>query len=181
MSKFTELSLPGVMRFDPPIHRDARGSFVKPFHEEVFAANGAAHTWREAYLSTSVQGVVRGFHFQVPPADHAKLVTCTAGRIFDVVVDLRRSSSAFGRHVVIELDAQVGTTVILPRGVAHGFTPLSAEATMLYLVETVHDPLCDMGIRWDSCGVDWPLSQTPILSPRDAAFPLFDQFESPFP
>ena len=132
------------------------------------------------FWSSSAKGVIRGLHFQAPPYDHAKLVACVAGAIWDVTVDLRRTSPTYGRHVARELTAENGVQLYLPRGMAHGFLALSEGAVVSYAVESAHHPAADRGLRWDSCGIPWPLDGTPTISARDAAFPGLAAFESPF-
>ncbi len=171
--------IPGLRRLRPRIAADARGRFVKIMHAEFFAAHGMRTDFREQYYSTSTEGVLRGFHFQVPPAAHAKLVTCLAGRVMDVVVDLRRGSAEFGKHEIFDLAEDSGDILYIPVGCAHGFLTLSATATLLYDVTSVYAPEYDRGIRWDSLDVAWP-TLAPILSPRDAGFAGFAEFDSPF-
>ncbi len=116
-------------------------------------------------------------HVQTPPFDHAKIVYCLSGEVMDVVLDLRRDSSAFKIPQVLELTE--GSGVYLPRGVAHGFFVRSEIAVLGYHVSSEHDPDHDVGIRWDSIGVTWP-SNSPITSDRDAALPTMGEFSSPF-
>jgi len=169
----------GCIQIMPKRLHDARGSFVKVFHADTFAANGLETHFQEEFVSTSGHGVLRGMHFQVPPADHAKLVTCLAGRVLDVALDLRRDSSTYGQHFRIELDASEPSSVYLAPGLAHGFLTLSDQAMVSYLVSTVHSPEHDAGVRWDSFGCPWPV-RSPLLSERDAAHPTLEKFETPF-
>jgi dTDP-4-dehydrorhamnose 3,5-epimerase len=164
----------------PKVFSDGRGAFVKTFHESIFRQVGLNTVWREHFWSSSTRGTLRGFHFQAPPSDHAKLVSCPAGAVCDVVVDIRRSSATFGKHVMRELTAANGRLLYIPRGMAHGFLALTDGAVVSYAVETVHDSACDRGILWSSCGIDWPLSGAPIISARDAALPALAHNESPF-
>jgi dTDP-4-dehydrorhamnose 3,5-epimerase len=133
----------------------------------------------EQYYSVSEQNVVRGLHFQIPPHDHYKLVTCVEGEIRDVAVDLRRGSPTYGQHVAIEMSGVRGDCVYIPSGFAHGFAVRSTRALVLYNVSTVYAPTHDTGIRWDSIGIDWGLA-APLISDRDAALPTFSSFDSPF-
>jgi dTDP-4-dehydrorhamnose 3,5-epimerase len=159
---------------------DARGWFWKTFEREEFLRHGLDFECRETFLSLSVPGVLRGMHFQVPPKQHAKLVTCVTGRAFDVLLDLRKNSPGFGRSLSIDLHEDSGVSVFVPAGVAHGFCAPGVQALMSYHTSVPYDPACDLGIRWDSFGMHWPLQDRPILSHRDAAFPAFDQFATPF-
>lgn len=158
---------------------DARGSFVKVFHADAFRELGLATEFTEEYYSHSHKGVIRGMHFQTPPADHAKMVYCVRGEVFDVVLDLRVGSPTYGQAATFVLSAEAGNYVYIPKGLAHGFCALSDTATLVYKVTTVYAPQSDAGVLWSSVDVDWPV-ETPILSERDARFPRFDQFESPF-
>jgi dTDP-4-dehydrorhamnose 3,5-epimerase len=163
----------------PYVRGDERGSFTKVFQESVLADLGLPTVIREQYHSSSIHGVVRGLHFQVPPHDHAKYVFCLAGQVIDVAVDLRPESPTYGRHVTFELDAARGNGVFLPRGFAHGFAVVSEEAILLYMQTSEYAPDHDAGIRWDSAGIDWPIAD-PILSARDAGLPPLSDFVSPF-
>jgi dTDP-4-dehydrorhamnose 3,5-epimerase len=171
--------LAGCFLLHSPVASDARGSFTKTFHAAVFSEAGLRTDWRETYSSTSRQGVIRGMHFQTPPADHAKLAFCTAGKVLDVVLDLRRSSPTFGQHCAFQLDEAAGTGVYIPSGCAHGFLSLTQSSTMLYQVTSVHSAAHDAGIAWDSFGFAWPV-EAPILSDRDRRHPPLRSFETPF-
>ena len=176
----TPTIIEGLYEITAKVFRDQRGDFVKTFHLDRFTELGLNTRWRERFWSSSHAGVIRGLHFQIPPSDHVKLVTCCAGKIWDVVVDLRRSSPTFGKYVGLELTADNGRMLYIPRGMAHGFLALTEGAVVQYDVETVHDPACDRGIRWDGCGISWPIQGQPVMSTRDAAFPCLSDFESPF-
>ncbi|HEY0129935.1 MAG TPA: dTDP-4-dehydrorhamnose 3,5-epimerase family protein, partial [Allosphingosinicella sp.] len=162
-----------------PVRADARGWFHKTFHVEAFADAGLRTDWREEYCSLSRRSVLRGMHFQVPPADHAKLVYCLAGEVLDVVVDLRAGSPTFGEHRAFTLTPEAGAGLYIPEGLAHGFLGLSAESLMYYKVTSVHAPDADRGIAWDSFGFDWPVD-APLLSDRDRGHPPLAEFHSPF-
>lgn len=179
MFALTETALSGCFEIRPPVFDDARGRFVKLFHREMFAERGLATDFPEQYCSLSHRGVVRGLHFQTPPHDHAKLVYCLVGEVFDVVLDLRVGSPTWGRTASLTLSAERANGLYVPKGLAHGFCATSDTALLVYDVETVHAPENDAGVLWSSVGVDWPVA-APIVSPRDAAFPPFAAFESPF-
>lgn len=179
MFEFLDSKLPGCFEVQPRLFEDQRGTFVKTFHREIFLEKGLNGCWAEEYYSISGKGVLRGFHFQLPPHDHAKMVYCSAGEVIDVVVDLRQGSPMFGRSVVFNLNSEKANMVYIPRGMAHGFYTVSESATMNYLVETVYVPESDAGILWDSADINWPVN-TPILSERDSALPPLAEFETPF-
>jgi len=173
------LALPGCLLVHLDRFEDARGSFVKTYQRAAFEAAGMEPLEGESFYTVSRQGVLRGMHFQTPPAQHAKLVHCQAGRVLDVFVDLRRSSPHYGQHQAIELSGDTGLALYLPAGIAHGFLTLSEQACMSYQVSSPHSPAHDAGIRWDSFGFDWPIAQ-PLLSDRDQRHPALADFDSPF-
>ncbi|HLP69629.1 MAG TPA: dTDP-4-dehydrorhamnose 3,5-epimerase [Rhizobium sp.] len=172
-------SLAGVMVLKPVVRGDPRGRFVKTFHAGFFEEQGLRTDFVESYYSVSAKGVLRGMHFQLPPAQHAKLVYCCSGRIHDCVVDLRRDSASFGRHFDIELDADASTMLYIPEGCAHGFLSLTEDAMTVYNVTSVYDPASDSGILWSSFGFAWPHA-APLLSERDRTFVPLAEFKSPF-
>ena len=178
MIKITAGEIVGVRVLRPTARCDSRGRFVKTFQEDIFSQHGIPTRFSEQYYSVSENNVLRGLHFQTPPHDHYKLVTCVEGDVLDVVVDLRKGSS-YGRHQSFELKGTRGDSVFVPSGCAHGFYVRSKLAIMLYNVSTLHVPSHDTGVRWDSVGVSWP-STAPILSDRDAAFVAFADFNTPF-
>jgi dTDP-4-dehydrorhamnose 3,5-epimerase len=177
--RFLPTTLPGCFRILPPRHADPRGGFVKTFHREDFARQGLAADFAETYFSTSRRGVLRGLHFQTPPAHHAKLVYCLAGAVLDAALDLRAGSPTFGAHETFNLDAAGGELLYLPAGLAHGFYVTGGEALMMYHVTTVYDPAHDAGILWSSAGIPWP-DPAPLVSERDGAFPALTGFATPF-
>ncbi len=171
--------LPGLQIIRPRIFQDARGSFVKTYHRDVFRELGLNFEPREEFFSTSAKNVLRGMHFQLPPTAHAKLVYCITGRVLDVVLDLRKDSPTFGRSYGRELSAVNREMFFIPSGFAHGFLALEDNATMVYQTSTVHSPTHDAGVRWDSFDFDWPV-KNPVLSDRDQKFPPLREFNSPF-
>jgi dTDP-4-dehydrorhamnose 3,5-epimerase len=177
--QFTESKLAGCFWLQFPVSHDNRGHFVKTIQRSVLEANGLEGDFRECFYSTSHANVLRGMHFQTPPSDHAKLVYCTVGAIFDVALDLRVGSPTYGKHEVYELSSGASNAVYLPRGIAHGFYVRESPAVMVYHVTSEHDAQHDKGIRWDSFGAAWP-TDSPVVSPRDMGFPSLQDFESPF-
>lgn len=174
-----QTAIPGCLELIPKVLRDERGLFVKTFHEGVFQEGGLNTHWAEEYYSVSKRGVLRGMHFQVPPHDHVKLVYCPQGRVFDVVLDLRLGSPAFGRFSVFELDEGKANMIYIPSGCAHGFYSFSNTATMVYKVSNVYAPEYDAGLHWNSIGVEWP-DKCPVVSERDMSFGGFPDFVTPF-
>lgn len=176
---FHETTIPGLIRIEPFFHADARGSFVKTFHEEEFKANGLESDFKESFYSESVKGVIRGMHFQLPPDEHVKLVFCTSGEVNDVILDLRKASPMFGKCQSFNLSGQNRQMLYIPKGCAHGFCTISEQATVFYFTSTIHSKLNDTGVRYDSFGYNWEIIN-PLLSERDLSFSLVSDFISPF-
>lgn len=176
--EFKELGIAGLFEITNFVARDNRGIFVKTFHEADFKTIGFENQFAESYYSQSVKNVIRGMHFQTPPYDHEKLVYVTEGKITDVIVDLRKASSTFGKYINIQLEA-FSNSVFIPKGCAHGFLTVSEMATVVYNVTTVYNPNHDTGIRWNSFGFNWIINN-PIIAKRDQEFISFEEFKSPF-
>jgi dTDP-4-dehydrorhamnose 3,5-epimerase len=158
---------------------DERGVFVKTFVLAEFLRSKLKVEFQEEYYTTSHEGVLRGLHFQSPPAQHAKLVYCVQGAVMDAIVDLRRGSESYGSKFWLELDAADPRMIYVAPGVAHGFFVRKGPATLVYKVTSAYSPTCDSGIRWDSAGIPWPVND-PVLSVRDRSFPTLQEFSSPF-
>lgn len=172
-------SLEGVYIVEQSVFKDRRGSFVKTFQRSFFDKHGLESDFTENYYTRSKEDVVRGMHFQTPPHDHAKLVTVIQGTILDVVLDLRKGSSTYGKWETFELSRENRKSIYIPRGFAHGFAALSELAIAYYMVSSEYSQDHDKGILWNSFGFKWPVSD-PIVSGRDLTFPVFADFCSPF-
>ena len=140
---------------------------------------GLRSDFKEEYYSTSSKGVIRGLHFQLPPEQHVKCISCLQGEIFDVVVDLRKDSPTFGKHFTIKLNSEDPTVLYIPEGMAHGFMSLTDNSIFLNKTTTGFNADCDTGIHWDSCGIQWP-DIKPVLSEKDIEMQTFADFNSPF-
>jgi len=179
MSKLTFIPTPfeGLWLIDAPRFTDARGYFSETFRADSFAAaTGMAPVFVQDNESLSCRGVVRGLHFQTGEASQAKLVRVVEGVIVDVAVDLRRSSPTFGRHFAVELSADNGRQLFVPRGFAHGFAVLSERARFLYKVDNYYNPAAERSIRFDdpALAIEWPVAPADrLLSPKDLAAPSF--------
>lgn len=173
------LATPGCAVLRHGLRHDDRGWFAKPFDAARFASVSLPSVWAECFASLSHRGVVRGFHLQLPPADHDKLVWVAAGASVSALLDLRVGSPAYGRAEPVELDVAAGEALFVPRGVAHAFQAVADSTVLVYLVTTAHDPARDAGVRWDCGGVRWPLPPSAV-SERDRALPGLDTFSSPF-
>ncbi len=174
-----ETGIAGCMVIELNKSVDHRGAFIKTFHRDIFMDLGVFSEWREQYYSVSRKNVLRGMHFQIPPHDHDKLVTCISGEILDVVLDLRKESVSYRKVVSVPMSSDTPTLLYIPKGLAHGFLSLSENSIMLYNTSTVYAPAHDAGIKWSSIGFDWPCSD-PIISERDRRHPDLDDFRSPF-
>ena len=171
MIKLSPTSLPGVVIVEPKVFSDERGFFVENFNARDFEEAGLPTDFVQDNHSRSVRGVLRGLHYQYP-AWQGKLARVLAGEVFDVAVDIRRSSLNFGRWFGIKLTADNHKQLYIPAGFAHGFCVLSPVAEMAYKCTALYKPSQDACVRWDDpdIGIDWPIGD-PILSPKDAAAP----------
>ncbi len=172
-------NLKGVCIIEPKAFQDDRGGFVKVFHKDTFIQEGMEFDFKESYYSTSRKDVIRGMHFQTPPADHAKVVYVTKGCILDVVLDIREDSPTYGQHITAELSADNHKIMYIPVGCAHGFLSLEDDSSVTYMQTSIHTPANDAGIHINSFGMDWGV-RNPILSARDEAFPALAEFKTPF-
>jgi len=170
----TETGLPGVLLLHPAVHGDDRGFFFESWNAKVFAEEtGVDAAFVQDNHSGSSAGVLRGLHYQLPPHAQGKLVRVAAGSVFDVAVDIRRSSSSFGRWTGVELSAANRLQLWVPPGFAHGFVALT-DAELLYKTTALFDGPSDRSIRWDDpdIGIEWPLDGEPVLSTKDATAPF---------
>lgn len=174
-----ETALPGCIELSLPCHEDNRGRFVKILQHSSFKPLGLPTSFPEVFYSESRFGVIRGLHFQLPPAAQGKLVYCPHGQILDAVVDLRAGSPTFGQHILLDICAQNSNAIYIPAGIAHGFRTISETAIVVYQVTCEYAPELDKGIRWDSAGIDWGIAN-PILSERDSQFPKLADLATPF-
>lgn len=162
--------LPGLLLIEPKVFGDARGFFFESWNEREFERAGIRARFVQDNHSRSEKGVLRGLHYQVRQPQ-GKLVRVTEGEIFDVAVDIRRSSPTFGAWEGTRLSAQSKSMLWIPVGFAHGFCVLSDFAEVLYKATDFYAPGDERSIAWNDpdLGIDWPLSGAPLLSPKDAA------------
>lgn len=171
--------LPGVKLIEPKLFGDARGFFLESWNAKSFADAGLDFAFVQDNHSRSAKGVLRGLHYQLNNPQ-GKLVRVTQGAVFDVAVDIRRSSPHFGQWVGYELSAENHRMLWVPPGFAHGFLVLSETADFLYKCTSLYDPPSDRGIRWNdpTIGIAWPgLDGEPQLSGKDAIAPLLADAE----
>ncbi|MHB1193060.1 MAG: dTDP-4-dehydrorhamnose 3,5-epimerase [Longimicrobiales bacterium] len=178
---FEPQSIPQVLLIRRRLFHDDRGWFSESYKRPAFEEAGLDLDFVQDNVVSSKQSVLRGLHYQLPPAAQGKLVSVTRGAILDVVVDLRRSASTFGRWVAAELTAEGGEMLWVPPGFAHGYLVLSEDADVLYKVTAEYSPALDRGIRWDdpALGIPWPVV-APKLSEKDRALPTLSAAENPF-
>lgn len=179
LMKLIDTPIHGLKILEPKIFEDSRGRFIKTYNNDFFQANGLNLIIKESYYSISHKDVVRGMHFQSPPYDHVKLVYVPAGRIIDVVLDIRKNSPSYGKYFSIELSSSNGKILIIPKGLAHGFKSLEDNTNVTYMQTTCYAPNHDGGIKYNSFGFNWECV-TPKLSDRDLSFQTFDEFQAPF-
>ena len=171
--------LEGVLLLSPRVFGDERGFFYESWNQQTFNAAAGATSFVQDNHSRSQQGVLRGLHYQLPPHPQGKLVRCVLGEIFDVAVDIRRSSPTWGQWGGALLSADNKQQLWVPPGFAHGFLTLSPEAEVLYKTTDFWSRDCERAIRWDdpALAIAWPLEALagaqPQLSGKDGAAPLF--------
>ena len=173
-----ETPLPGVLLLEPKVFGDARGFFLESWNRKAFAGLGLDQDFVQDNHSRSARGVLRGLHYQLN-GPQGKLVRVVSGAVFDVAVDMRKSSPHFGQWVGYELSADNHRMLWIPPGFAHGFLVLSDAADFLYKTTAYYAPQWDRGIRWDDpeIGVQWPLEGAPTLSAKDQVQPLLKDAE----
>jgi len=171
----TETPLQPACVIDIEPARDERGYFARTFSREEFARHGLPGDFVQASLSFNRRrGTLRGLHYQAEPAAEGKLIRCTRGAIFDVMLDLRRESPTWCRWFAVELSADNGRAVYVPPGFAHGFQTLTDDAELFYQMTAAYRPELSRGVRWNdpAFGITWPLAD-PIVSARDAGLADF--------
>jgi dTDP-4-dehydrorhamnose 3,5-epimerase len=169
---FTPTPLPGLCLVAPEPREDFRGFFARTWCEREFHAAGLTARWVQSSVSyNKTKGTLRGMHYQRAPHEEVKLVRCTRGAIYDVVVDLRPESPAFTKHVAVELTAENRLMLYIPAGCAHGFQTLEDSTEVLYDISAFYAPNYAAGVRWDdpAFGITWP-DPNPIIADRDRSF-----------
>lgn len=175
--------LAGVVMLIPQRFGDARGWFCETWNASRWAQAGIDLDFVQDNHSMSAEaGTLRGLHYQRPPHAQDKLVRCTKGAIFDVAVDVRRGSVTYGQWVGIDLTAENGHQLLIPKGFLHGFVTRLPDTEVQYKCTDVYAPDCDGGVRWDdpSIGIDWGITGVPILSDKDRMAPMLADFTTPF-
>jgi dTDP-4-dehydrorhamnose 3,5-epimerase len=171
---FVETSISGAWVIDPDAHQDERGRFLRAWCAHEFSERGLRFTPLQANMGYSVaKGTLRGMHFQKAPALEAKLVRCTRGAMFDVLLDLRPGSSTYGKWYGVELTADNGRMLYVPEQCAHGYQTLQQDTEMHYLTSAFYTPGAATGVRFDdpAFAIQWPLTPT-VISQQDRNWPL---------
>jgi dTDP-4-dehydrorhamnose 3,5-epimerase len=175
--RFTETDVSGARLIHPSPHQDDRGRFFRAWCAREFADNGISFTPLQANMGYSVKkGTLRGLHFQTEPALEAKLVRCTRGSMFDVVLDVRPQSPSYGKWYGAELSAENACMLFVPEHCAHGYQTLEDDTEMFYMASQYYAPEAARGVRFDdpAFGIQWPLPPA-VLSDQDRNWPLFQR------
>jgi dTDP-4-dehydrorhamnose 3,5-epimerase len=182
--KVEPTALPDVKLINPQRIGDRRGFFSETYNRQRFAEAGISVEFvQDNHSLSAVAGTVRGLHFQSEPFAQAKLIRVVRGRILDVVVDIRKSSPTFGRHVAVELSAENGSQLFVPVGFAHGFCTLEPDTEIVYKVSAYYSAAHDHGLRWNdtALGIDWPVAPAEaVLSDKDRRHPLLAEMPAYF-
>ena len=171
-----ETELPGVRIIEPKVFGDARGYFLESWNQAAFEAVGITNKWVQDNESKSCFGVLRGLHYQAAPYTQAKIVRAVLGAVLDAVVDIRKGSPTYGKHIAVELSADNKRMLYIPRGFAHGFTVLSDEAVFVYKCDNIYMQSSERGIMFDDpdLAIDWRIpAEKILLSEKDKKHPAF--------
>lgn len=173
-----DTEIPDVKIFEPKVFGDERGFFFESFNQKIFeAAIGRKVEFVQDNHSKSVKGVLRGLHYQLPPMAQGKLVRVVQGEVFDVAVDIRKSSPTFGKWVGVNLSAENKRQLWIPEGFAHGFLTLSETAEFLYKTTNYYSPQHEACLLWSDAqlNISWPINLPPVLATKDAQGKFFEE------
>lgn len=179
--KVITLPVEGVLIIEPAVFGDERGYFFESYNENTFTNSGIAHRFVQDNQSKSNKGVLRGLHFQKPPFEQGKLVRVVKGSVNDVVVDIRKSSPTYGKHLTVLLSEQNQRMLWIPPGFAHGFITLEDDTLFLYKCTNVYNKASEGGLIWNDpeIAINWGFDQ-PIVSPKDLELGYFKDLISEF-
>ena len=178
-----DTGLPGLKVLTPARFGDGRGFFSESWNKRRLAVQGIDLDFvQDNHSLSAAAGTLRGLHFQAPPHAQDKLVRCGRGVLFDVAVDIRKGSPSYGEWFGIELSAENGKQLLVPKGFLHGFITRAPMTEIIYKCTDYYAPECDGAVRWDDpdIGIDWGIAGEAVLSDKDAAAPLLADFDSPF-
>ncbi|MBK8925881.1 MAG: dTDP-4-dehydrorhamnose 3,5-epimerase [Crocinitomicaceae bacterium] len=180
--EITRYHIENIFSYVPRTFKDDRGSFFESFNHKLFCdATGRKVDFVQDNQSSSIQGVVRGLHFQNPPHAQGKLVRVLKGKVLDVAVDLRKNSATYGQHIAVELSADNNRVLWIPEGFAHGFSVLENETVFFYKCTSFYHKESEQTIAWNDSqlNIDWQI-ENPVLSEKDQVGLAFENFISPF-
>jgi dTDP-4-dehydrorhamnose 3,5-epimerase len=174
-------ALPGVVIITPARHSDTRGFFSESWNRKTLQQAGLdlPPFVQDNHSMSRDAGTLRGLHYQSPPHAQGKLVRCGRGAIYDVAVDVRRSSPTWGHWIGVDLTYQNGRQLWIPSGFLHGFVTRESDSEIIYKCTDHYDPASDGCVAWNSFGIDWGITE-PVLSPKDQAAPASNNWTSPF-
>jgi len=179
--RIEETELAGLIVLTPRRFGDDRGWFAETWNAATLREAGIELDFVQDNHSFSARkGTLRGLHYQSPPRAQGKLVRCTRGAVFDVAIDVRVGSPTFGRHASVELTPETGAQLLVPGGFLHGFVTLTDDTEVQYKCTDFYSAECDGAVHWDSAGIDWPGTDDPVVSAKDAGAPAFADWTSPF-
>ena len=173
--RFSELPIIGAWRIEVEPHADNRGEFARTFCAEEFAQHGLATVMCQTSVSSNhKRGTLRGMHLRAERDGEAKLIRCTRGKVYDVVLDLRPASKSFKKWAAVELSEDKGNAIYIPPGCAHGFITLTDDAQLFYMMSAPFKAGAEHGVRWDdpAFAISWPLAPI-VISDRDAQYPNY--------
>lgn len=179
--RLIETGLDSLLIIEPKVFHDSRGFFFEGYNRKTYAEFGLDIEIVQTNISQSQAGVVRGLHFQSPPYAQGKLIRVLKGAVLDVAVDIRKKSATYGQHFSIELNEENKKGLWIPPGFAHGFRTLKDDTLFYYDCTAFYNKESEGSLRWNdpSLGIDWGI-ENPVLSEKDAAAPLFTDFETQF-
>lgn len=173
---FAETKLKGAFIIDIERKEDARGFFARTFCEDEFTARNLNTHWVQCSISFNAhRNTLRGMHYQTAPFAEIKLVRCTMGAVYDVIIDLRSESETFKQWIAVELTAENRRAIYIPEGLAHGFQTLTDDTELLYQISEFYHPECARGVRWNDPAFDikWPTAGELIIAARDREYSDF--------
>lgn len=174
---FEELSFPGAFLIRPECKHDLRGYFARVFCTDEFARHGLEYKIAQCSVSFSRnEGTLRGMHFQMEPFEEVKVVRCTRGSIFDVIIDLRLGSPTYKKHVGMDLSERNGHMLYIPQGFAHGFLTTEPDTEVFYQMSAPYSPGHARGVRWNDSAfaIAWP-GEVKVILERDNSYPDYDE------
>jgi len=180
---FHKTDIPGLLVFEPNVFEDSRGYFFESYNEKIFREAGIDFRWVQDNQSSSVYGVIRGLHYQLPPFAQSKLIRVLSGKILDVVVDIRKGSPTFGKSYCKVLSAKNKRQLFIPKGFAHGFSTLSKKAEVLYKCDGFYNKESESGINYNdpALNIDRQLpAKDAIISDKDKQLPLLKDCNNTF-